>query len=110
MDSTTYESYGVAAEVCEERDHQINLGHTFEHDDQHTDGVLARAAAAYAFNAYRTDMERALFTTMAPAEWPPSWGPKAWNPKDRRTDLIRAAALIFAEIERLDRAAAKAGR
>jgi hypothetical protein len=26
-----------------------------------------------------------------------------WKPKDRRRDLVRAAALIIAEIERLDR-------
>jgi hypothetical protein len=34
--------------------------------------------------------------------WP--WADKDWKPKDRRRDLIRAAALIVAEIERLDRA------
>jgi hypothetical protein len=35
--------------------------------------------------------------------WP--WHDDWWKPKDRRRDLIRAAALIVAEIERLDRAA-----
>lgn len=41
--------------------------------------------------------------------WPLSWA-KSWlKPKDRRRDLIRAAALIIAEIERLDRAALTKG-
>jgi len=33
--------------------------------------------------------------------WP--WDPKWWKPKDRRRDLVRAAALIIAEIDRHDR-------
>jgi hypothetical protein len=37
--------------------------------------------------------------------WP--WEDKWWKPKDRRRDLVRAGALIVAEIERLDRLAAK---
>jgi hypothetical protein len=37
-----------------------------------------------------------------PQQWP--WLSKWWKPKDRRRDLVRAAALVIAEIERLDRA------
>ena len=36
-----------------------------------------------------------------PARWP--WGHSSWKPKDHRRNLVRAAALIVAEIERLDR-------
>lgn len=36
--------------------------------------------------------------------WP--WALEWWKPKDNRRNLIRAAALVIAEIERLDRAAA----
>jgi hypothetical protein len=67
-------------------------GWTVEHDDEHTEGELAMAAACYAAN--NTSM------------WPPTWDFSWWKPKDRRRDLIRAAALIVAEIERLDRASA----
>lgn len=35
--------------------------------------------------------------------WP--WQRKWWKPKDPRRDLVRAGALIIAEIERIDRAA-----
>jgi len=35
--------------------------------------------------------------------WP--WAEKWWKPKNERRDLVKAAALILAEIERLDRAA-----
>ena len=34
--------------------------------------------------------------------WP--WAASWWKPKNRRRDLVRAAALIVAEIERIDRA------
>lgn len=39
--------------------------------------------------------------------WP--FPPRSWKPKDRRRDLVRAAALLVAEIERLDREAAREG-
>lgn len=72
-------------------------GWTPEHDDMHTGGELAAAAACYAVPA---------LTQVAPpaAQWWP-WNYNWWKPKDRRSDLVRAGALILAEIERLDRAA-----
>lgn len=36
-----------------------------------------------------------------PDFWP--WGDCYWKPKSPRQDLVRAAALLIAEIERLDR-------
>ena len=39
----------------------------------------------------------------APFGWPHTWDASWWKPKDRRRDLVRAGALIIAEIERLDR-------
>jgi len=39
-----------------------------------------------------------------PQEIVSAWAREWWKPKDRRRDLIRAAALIVAEIERLDHA------
>ncbi|HFX1570606.1 TPA: hypothetical protein ACID4M_005627, partial [Pseudomonas aeruginosa] len=40
----------------------------------------------------------------APAIWP--FSAKWWKPRDARANYMRAGALILAEIERLDRAAA----
>jgi hypothetical protein len=39
--------------------------------------------------------------------WPSKWAEHWFKPKDPRRDLVRAAALCIAEIERLDRADAK---
>ena len=44
----------------------------------------------------------------APSTPPMCW--RRWKPTDRRRDLVKAGALILAEIERLDRAACKAAR
>ena len=38
-----------------------------------------------------------------PYYWP--WDPAWWKPIDPRCDLVKAGALILAEIERIDRAA-----
>lgn len=82
--------------VLAERRRQVEAeGWTPEHDDQHTDGEMADAAALYASLRVRH--------ITGFATWP--WDAKWWKPKDRRSDLVRAGALILAEIERLDRAA-----
>jgi hypothetical protein len=92
----------VVAEVAAERQRQIEAeGWTPEHDDEHDSGELAKAAASYAGDT-RT------FNAAAPVDWP--WEQKWWKPRDRRSDLIRAAALIVAEIERLDRASQETTR
>ncbi len=96
------------ADVVGERTRQIlDEGWTPEHDDAHTDGQLAQAGACYpheAARAARTDPRR----DGAPLSWP--WGRGWWKPKDRRRDLVRAAALIIAEIERIDRITARDAR
>ncbi|MGM7774374.1 hypothetical protein ACS8AQ_23955 [Yersinia enterocolitica] len=99
----------VILEIANERLRQISVeGWTPEHDDQHSSGELAGAAGCYAkhVNArqwcfknnpddYQCEPE--------PSGWP--WAAEWWKPKNPRSDLIRAAALIVAELERLDRAA-----
>lgn len=87
-------------DVMNERDRQHNEeGWTPEHDDQHGKGELAAAAACYAgfSDAYPNPGK-------APFFWPfdPAW----WKPSAYRRDLVKAGALILAEIERLDRAEA----
>lgn len=77
------------SDIAAERQRQIDAeGWTPAHDDAHDYGELARAAACYAVGLKN--------------DWP--WSDSWWKPKDRRTDLVRAGALIVAEIERLDRA------
>jgi hypothetical protein len=35
-----------------------------------------------------------------PENWPPEWVPESWNPDSPIRDLVKAAALIAAEIDR----------
>lgn len=89
-------------DVAAERARQIEkLGWTHEHDDSHdNDRALPRAAACYA--VCTAEWHPALRDDLG-LLWPYRW---EWKPKDRRTNLVRAAALLMAEIDRLDRAAA----
>lgn len=92
----------AAGDVMTERLRQIYVeGWTPAHDDEHDDNSLARAAACYALG------RMTLHPPLGPDSiiWP--WEVAAWRPKDRRSDLVRAGALILAEIERLDRLAAR---
>ena len=96
----------AAAEgVLAERKRQIEAeGWTAEHDDEHRDDQIVVAAISYAFAAVWADDDGATDHTKRPALiWP--WSVTSWKPKNRRRDLERAAALLLAEIERLDRAA-----
>ena len=81
------------------------------HDDEHADGQLARAAAAYALVSVveegAVDIGYVSSHLQKVLEWLWPWSVQWWKPKDRRRDLVRAGALIVAEIERLDRAAEK---
>lgn len=86
-------------DVLGERLRQIEAeGLTVELDDWHDTGVLASAAGCYA-----------MFSLAYPAGdpvgfWP--WDKSWWKPSpDRRRNLVKAGALILAEIERLDREA-----
>lgn len=88
-------------DVLKERARQISQeGWTPEHDDEHSGGEIADAAACYAAGQILSAMRgRSVFNQIWP--WASSW----WKPRDRRSNLVRAGALIIAEIERLDRAA-----
>lgn len=86
----------AAADVLAERRRQVEVeGWTPEHDDEHTHGELAGAAACYAYGEMiRPDTGAILW------HWDEEW----WKPSDRRRELVKAGALILAEIDRLDRA------
>jgi hypothetical protein len=96
----------VILEIARERERQIDVeGWSYGHDDTHTGGELLRAAICYAQHPITHPMARRQLGPGKPCDaWP--WDASWWKPKDDRHDLIRAAALIVAEIERLDRAAA----
>lgn len=94
-------SQALADVAAERLRQQQEEGWTPEHDDQHRHGELARAAASYAVSNRETD---ASDRSTVPTLWP--WSYEWWKPKGRRRNLVRAAALLIAEIERLDRAAA----
>ncbi len=112
----------VIGEIAAERRRQIEVeGWTVEHDDKHFAGQIARAAAAYAVHASvpeGQDFQADVFgRTVHGGEnlfrvgwflpsmmlWP--WSFEWWRPGPPRRSLIKAAALIVAEIERLDRRA-----
>jgi hypothetical protein len=90
-----------ASLIAAERERQKAVeGWTPEHDAQHTDRSLAKAAACYvrhyAYDAYG-------FGHVLPASWPPTWERRWWKPDATNPirDLVRAGALIAAEIDRL---------
>ncbi|WP_150428858.1 hypothetical protein [Dechloromonas sp. CZR5] len=93
------------ADVLDERTRQqIVEGWTPEHDDQHSQGELSRAAGSYALNAGAAIHFGTTDTSIcetAPYGWP--WDEKWWKPTNSRRDLVKAGALILAEIERIDR-------
>lgn len=104
------EPYKSAAnDIIAERQRQISEeGWTPEHDDRYSCGELAGAAACY---ARYTNARGWVFPTNPsdyqsaeePSDWP--WAAEWWKPTNPRRDLVKAGALILAEIERLDRAA-----
>lgn len=82
--------------ITKERQRQIDVeGWTPEHDDEHVDGQLAKAAACYA--------DPFGFFQGIPSRWP--WFAEWYKPSanDRVRDLVKAGALIAAEIDRLQR-------
>lgn len=63
------------------------------HDDEYYNGEMASAGAAYAVATN--------FPGYAEKIWP--WDSLWWKPTTARRNLVKAAALLIAEIERLDR-------
>lgn len=100
MDANTIEPLSAAcSDVIAERDRQKDVeGWTAEHDDKYTGCELAAAAATYAV-CVRPDQLKVCGVTAWP--WPYHW----WKPGAYRRNLVKAAALLIAEIERIDRAA-----
>ncbi|MPM33549.1 hypothetical protein SDC9_80125 [bioreactor metagenome] len=105
----------ASMDVIKERQRQVSEeGFSVEHDDKYFNEELSMAAACYALTDEARDCiisvenlclkqyEKGLlkeFIWPFNKEW---WKP---SPNNRRRELIKAAALLIAEIERLDRKA-----
>lgn len=103
----------AACEVLAERQRQIDVeGYDAKHDSDHTPEQFVWAAIAYAMLSMQhpdKNGDRSLglnsggedirWTEHARLLWPWPGGPK---PKGQRRDLIRAAALILAALDRMD--------
>lgn len=84
--------------IAAERRRQIEEeGWTPEHDAQHDGGELNQAAAYYCCRSISLDLA-AIY--MFPPEWNPRWAKRAGSPAPTDRDLIKAGALIAAELDR----------
>jgi len=97
IDELTGAASRAAADIITERQRQITAeGHKPDRDDCYSFGELALAAAGYAASAGGArSIGRQLFR----------WDNVHWKPSTPRRDLVKAGALILAEIERIDRSA-----
>lgn len=87
-------SNAVQSVISERQRQQSVEGWTPEHDDQYSKSQLLWASSCYVLNTIQP------FNRM-PMDWP--WAPEWWKPTNPRRDLVKAGALILAEIERIDR-------
>lgn len=88
---------GPIADIADERSRQIRqLGYIAENDDIYIKGELALAAAALilAANGHVVAADR---------YWPSTWRHRDFWDRNRREELVKAGALIAAEIARIDR-------
>ena len=96
-----------ASLIMDERDRQVKKeGFTEEHDAEHTDAELIQAARAYALMAEAQQSGENCVTfdgigpEKPPTDWP--WELRWWKPSnDPIRNLVKAGALIAAEIDRL---------
>lgn len=93
--------YGMSTgveRIAAERQRQItDEGYTPQHDAEHDGGDLALAAAVYAAHATPEFDASTQFPRLS--LWP--WRDEDFKPVDRLTCLVKAGALIAAEIDRI---------
>lgn len=80
------------SDVAAERQRQQSIkGYSVEQDDTYIGGELAAAAISY------------IEPLEAENYWPADWHDDSFKPSDYRRNLVKATALLLAEIERIDR-------
>lgn len=91
----------ASRDVLAERKRQVEMeGRGLSRDDQYIKGELADAAGSYALHAHEDQK-----SGFVPGWWP--WDMASFKRSSPRRNLVKAGALILAEIERLDRAEEK---
>lgn len=81
--------------VLQEREKQMNIkGYDVHNDDAYRHGELSLAASCYA-------LDSGVKSGNVPVNWP--FEDRYWRASTRRRNLVKAAALIIAELESLDR-------
>lgn len=85
--------------IAEERKRQVEVeGWSAAHDDQYICGQLSDFAVCYATREYwRYAYRNPVHEMMLPTEFRGMWKP---TPDDRIRELVKAGALIAAEIDR----------
>lgn len=91
--------------IAAERQRQIAIeGWTPEHDDEHDKAEMTDAAECYLHHAnlQHRAVNPSYDANGIPWEWP--WRGCWWKPsEDRKRNLVKAGALIAAELDRLER-------
>lgn len=77
--------------IAERQRQQSTKGYSTQQDDTYIGGELAAAAISY------------IEPMEAESYWPADWHDDSFKPSDYRRNLVKAGALILAEIERIDR-------
>lgn len=91
-------------DVSTERLRQITEeGYGSSRDDSLHGGALGAAGACYAMHAAWNISKTGTGETLSgtPVWWP--FDPSSWKPEDARRNFVKAAALIIAEIDKIDR-------
>ncbi|KFB95117.1 hypothetical protein GTGU_04709 [Trabulsiella guamensis ATCC 49490] len=82
----------AVSDVLAERHRQQSVkGFSVQQDDTYIEGELAAAAISYI-----EPMEAGNY-------WPADWPAASFKPSDYRRNLVKATALLLAELERIDR-------
>lgn len=91
----------VLSAIEAERLRQVVKGYDAAHDDGHCQSEIAHASACYALMGTGVNLKEWMIDVVERL-WP--WSGAKPMPESQRETLIVAAALLVAEIERLDRA------
>lgn len=91
LDKMQQHSSAISDVIAERQRQQSVKGFTTQQDDTYIGGELAAAAICY------------IEPMEAESYWPADWFDDSFRPSDYRRNMVKACALLIAEIERLDR-------